>query len=121
MSLSGNSLTTSTDSEIERLTNYLYGLTYNAVSDFSISLRGTIASAKIDGIVSYTIITPSTGNDFVSLGNPTAGELHITTTADSSQAWLIAQADGINVEIDTDGNGTVDSIVMTTWPELQAL
>ncbi|MCU7916635.1 MAG: hypothetical protein KZQ65_12305 [Candidatus Thiodiazotropha sp. (ex Gloverina cf. vestifex)] len=49
--------------------------------------------------------------------------MHITTSADSSQAWLTAQPDGINVQvdIDSDGDNNIDSTVMTTWAELEGL
>ncbi len=123
MQLSGSSLSSSAGGEAELLTNYAYEMQYSSSGAYSVSLQGTLASTKIDGSVSYTTITPFTGNDFVGSGNPTAGELHITTSADGSQAWLIAQPDGVNVQIDidTDGDGIVDDTVMTTWTELQSL
>ncbi|MEJ2453014.1 MAG: hypothetical protein P8103_02500 [Candidatus Thiodiazotropha sp.] len=123
MQLSGSSLSSSAGGEAELLTNYAYDMMYSSAGAYSVTLQGTLASTKIDGSVSYTTITPFTGNDYVGSGNPTGGELHITTSADSSQAWLIAQPDGVNVQIDidTDGDNTVDETVMTTWTELQSL
>ncbi len=123
MQLSGSTLRSSAGGEAELLTNYAYDMLYSSSGAYSVTLQGTLASTKIDGSVSYTTITPFTGNDFVGAGNPTDGELHITTSADSSQAWLIAQPDGVNVQIDidTDGDNTVDDTMMTTWTELQSL
>jgi hypothetical protein len=44
-------------------------------------------------------------------------------TTDDRQAWVIAQADGVNIQIDIDmdGDEVVDLTVMTTWSELQDL
>ncbi|MEJ2593230.1 MAG: hypothetical protein P8178_17905 [Candidatus Thiodiazotropha sp.] len=121
--LSGSSLATTASTESTLLSNYQYDMNYATNADFSVSLQGTVASTKIDGAVSFTTLTNFTGNDNVYGGYPTAGELHITTTADSSQAWVIALSDGTNVQIDLDTNGddTVDSTVMTTWTELESL
>lgn len=123
MQISGNSLTASTSNQAVRLTNYLYDMAFTSTNDFTVSLQGTISSTNLNGSVTYTTPTPFTGNGTVYSGNPTAGELHITTSADSSQAWLIALSDGANVQIDLDTNGdnTVDDTVMTTWTELENL
>ncbi|MCU7812156.1 MAG: hypothetical protein KZQ77_13095, partial [Candidatus Thiodiazotropha sp. (ex Notomyrtea botanica)] len=122
--LSGTSLTASAGGQAERLTSYYFLIGgNNNTGDFGVILNATYASTKIDGSVSFTTVTPFTGNDLVANGEATAGELHITTSADSSQAWLIAQPDGINVQIDidSDGDNTVDNTVMTTWTELMSL
>lgn len=121
--LSGNSLSASSGSQGEILTNYLYDIQYTATDDFTVSLDGTIASTLINGSVSYTTITPFTGNDKLYAGYPTAGEVHVTTSIDSSQAWITALSDGstVQIDIDTDGDSTVDDTVMTTWTELESL
>jgi hypothetical protein len=105
------------------LSNYQNDLTYASNADFTASMQGTIASTKIDGAVSFTTLTALTGNDNIYNGYPTAGEMHITTTADSSQAWVTALSDGVNVQIDLDldGDDSVDDTVMTTWTELESL
>jgi hypothetical protein len=119
----GNSLTNTLEGHTHKLTNYAYDFQYDSSGTYSISLQGTLASTKINGSVSYTTITPFTGNDFGVTVNPTAGELHITTSADDSQAWIIALSDGVNVQIDidTDGDNLVDDTVITTWTELENL
>jgi hypothetical protein len=121
--LSGNSLSATSGGYSEILTSYAYNFQFSASGAYSVTMQGTLASTQINGSVSYTTITPFTGNDFVGTGNPTAGELHITTSADSSQAWLIAQSDGTNVviDIDTDGDNVVDNTVNTTWTEMENL
>ncbi|MCU7906806.1 MAG: hypothetical protein KZQ76_13380 [Candidatus Thiodiazotropha sp. (ex Epidulcina cf. delphinae)] len=124
MVLAGDSLTTSASGQAETLSNYRYEITINDFTgNYSLSLLSTFAGTEIGGSVSVTTITPFTGNDFVGAGDPTAGQLHVTTSIDGSQLWLIAQPDGINVQIDidTDGDNSVDSTVMTTWAELESL
>ena len=122
--LSGSSLSSSAAGVTETLSSYVYDILGNDLSgDFSIDLRGTIASTVIGGSVSFDALAPFMGNDFVFNGNPTAGELHITTSLDSSQAWVTAQNDGMTVliEVDLDGDNIVDDTISTTWTELENL
>jgi len=123
MELSGNSLTATAAGDTEILSNYLFDLSGNDISgDYSIDLQGTIASTVIGGSVTFVTTTTFTGNDFVGTTEPTAGVLWITTSIDNSQEWLIAQPDGINVQIDVDedGDNIVDATIMTTWTALYA-
>jgi hypothetical protein len=66
--------------------------------------------------VSYS--TPVTFEGF-DLDYPGTGEFLVE--GDNSSARLIA-IDNVNVriEVDTDGNGTVDETINTTWAELTA-
>lgn len=127
VTFSGNTLTSTTSTgRGTRLTQYLYDTqSDDATGDYSSTQQGTLASTGIDSAVSFATTSPFTGNDFVGDGNPTAGRLHITTDADTSQAWLTAQSDGVHVEItvDSGGNGIVDGdgTLTTTWAELQGL
>jgi len=126
--LSGNSLTAWSGSEVETLTNYNYDLTWEADSDYSIGLEGTLASTVIGGSVSFSTTTPTaiptpfTGNEILD-ANPTAGALRITTSADASQALLSALNNGIDVyiEVDADGDGIYETLIQMTWAELEAL
>lgn len=72
--------------------------------------------------VTFTTITPFTGNVDVSEGNPTAWQLQLTGQ-DGTQAWVTAQPDGINVEIGLAllGGSTPDTTVMTAWSELEEI
>ncbi len=121
--LSGSSLIAASGAYSEVITNYAYNFQYSASGAYSATMQGTLATTQINGSISYTTITPFTGNDYVGTSNPTAGELHITTSADNSQAWLIAQADGnsVVIDIDTDGDNVVDNTVYTTWTEMENL
>jgi hypothetical protein len=123
LQLSGNALSIASSSQGETLTNYVYDFQTTSMGDSSVTLQGTLTNTKIDGAVSYASITAFVGNDNLYSGNIAAGELHISTSADNSQAWLTALSDGVNIQIniDTDGDNLVDATVMTTWSELQSL
>jgi hypothetical protein len=103
------------------LTDYVINLKESKTGDYTVSQKGTLnlSIPFIRVSASFTTITPFSGNNIVA-GNPTAGKLHLTGAA-STQAWVIAQSDGVNVQIDIDVNGdeVVDETVMTTWSELQ--
>lgn len=106
------------------LTNYHIDHTESVTGDYSISPHGTVnlVIPFVTVSASFSTITPFTGNDILGDGNPTAGELHLTGAA-PSQAWVIAQPDGVNIQIniDLDGDDTVDQTLMTTWTELEDL
>lgn len=121
--LSGNSLTAWGAGEVETLTKYQYGLTWELDGDYSIDLEGTLASTVIDGSVSFKSMETFTGNDFLADGNPIAGILQIWTSIDASQARLTAQDDGMEVwiEVDADGDDIYEDTIMTTWTDLESL
>jgi hypothetical protein len=120
--LSGTSLLASAAGNAEQLTNYQFDITGNDISgDFSVDLIGTIATTLIGGSVSFDTMTAFTGNELFGTGDPTAGVLQVTTSADASQALVTAQPDGINLEIDVDADGDslYEDTIMTTWTALQ--
>ncbi len=124
MVLSGNSFTTSAAGVVESLTNYRYDFVMNEISGaYSLDMQGTIESTEIGGSVSFVTLTTFTGNDFGVTDNPTAGVLLITTSIDNSQARITAQPDGIyvQIEVDADGDDLYETIIMTTWTELENL
>ncbi|MEN8166123.1 MAG: hypothetical protein ABFR65_01435 [Pseudomonadota bacterium] len=121
--LSGNAFTTSTADVVESMTNYRYDFEVNSISGaYSLDMQGTINSTEIGGSVSFVTLETFTGNDFGVTDNPTAGVLLITGI-DNSQARVTAQPDGTNVqiEVDADGDGMFETIIMTTWTELESL
>lgn len=119
--LSGSSLLASATGAAEQLTNFLFNIADNLVTgDYSVDLSGTIATTALGGSVSYVTNLPFTGNDNVA-NDPTAGEMHITTTADSSQERVTALTNGVDVmiEVDADGNSSYETTIMTTWTALR--
>ncbi|MEJ2622276.1 MAG: PKD domain-containing protein [Candidatus Thiodiazotropha sp.] len=120
-SLSGEHIVLDSSSELDSLTDYLYVLSFYTNDDFEYELSGDLESTKFSDVFSFTSAdTPFTGNSNVSFGNPTAGLLHITALRDASQAYIIPQPDGVNVQIDIDLNGDsmADTTVMSTWSEI---
>jgi len=125
VTFSGNAMTsTSSSGQVGLLTDYLCDIQVSdSTGEYSITPQGNLAATQIDGSVFFATTTPFTGNAFVGSGAPTAGQVHITTETDNSQAWLTAQPDGIHVMIttDRDGNGIEDEdgTITTTWADLQ--
>ena len=116
-SVSGFSLTTDGNSSSESLTNYASAQTVDAgvsPSPFTMTSSGTLDSSQLDGVVNYA--TPVMFQGFDS-DYPGSGELLISGA--NSSARLIA-VDNINVrvEIDSDGDGTIDDTIDTTWDAL---
>ena len=119
--LSGTSLLASVGAEAAVLTLFQYNITGNQISgDYSVDLSGTIATTLMGGTVSYATTAPFTGNDN-GPPDPTAGELYINTTADSSQATVTAETDGITVTIrvDAEGDDQYETTIPTSWTALR--
>ncbi|MGI9237994.1 MAG: hypothetical protein ACR2QZ_11390 [Woeseiaceae bacterium] len=116
-SLSGNSMRIDANATSELLTNYSSTGTVEGglvPTPFTMSTSGTLDSTQLSGVISYS--TPVTFQGF-DADYPNAGEFLVS--GDSSSLRLIA-IDNINVaiEIDADGDGTVDETLQTTWAEL---
>ncbi len=115
--VSGNSLTTQSGSLSETLSDFLSTQTLDAgqtPAPYTLSSSGTLDSSRLAGTVSFT--TPVTFMGF-DTDYPQSGELLVT--GESSSARLIAlDAVNVRVEIDTDGDGTVDTVIDTTWDDL---
>ena len=122
-SVSGNLMTTDSNSATETLTAYSSAQTFDArvsPSPYTITGAGTLDSSRLSGAVSYSTETTFTGFD---LGNPTGGALLIV--GGTSSARLIAEMNGIDITIEiysnTTGTGMPDDTIMTTWAELAGM
>jgi hypothetical protein len=116
-SVSGQSMTTTTNSSTETLTNYSADQSVDANFDpppFVLDAQGTLDSSLLSGEISY-----STPVSFEGLGldYPTSGELLIV--GDKSNVRMVA-VDNVNVRIEIDSNddGNIDETINTTWAEL---
>ncbi len=113
----GMSLTTQSGALTETLTNFLSAQTVDAgqvPAPYTFSSSGTLDSSQLAGTVTYTTPVTFAGfdNDY-----PQSGEL-LVTGASSSARLIALDAVNVRVEIDTDGDGTVDEVIDTTWAAL---
>ena len=118
-SVSGNSMTTDSNASSETLTNYSSVQTADVSATqplYTHSASGTLQTTRLSGSIRYS--TPLT---FESVGQnyPHTGEMLIS--GESSSARLIAIDDvNVRIEVDNNGDGTVDDTIDTTWAELTA-
>lgn len=115
---SGNSLTVDSNEYSQTMTNFAgsYSQDVEAVpSPFSQSSSGTLDSTQLPGVVTYSTPVTFTGFD----GEyPSAGEFLVT--GESSGVRLVAVDNtNIRIEVDTNGDGTVDETINSTWVELE--
>ena len=120
-SVSGGSITISSNTASETLFAYSSGQTFDgrvAPAPYTMSAAGTLDSSQIGGIVDYSTPVTFAGLD---TGYPTAGELLVEGLG--SSARLVAQANGIDViiRIDSNNDGDVDETIETTWEERAVL
>ncbi len=116
-SLSGNSMRSDTNTSSETATNYASSVSVDGgqvPAPFTMSASGTLESTQLSGVVSYSTPVAFTG---FGADYPSAGEFLVTGA--SSSLRLIA-VDNVNViiELDTNGDNTVDETIQTTWAEL---
>ncbi len=115
--VSGVSLSTQSNTTSETLSNFSSAQTVDAgqtPAPYSLTSSGTLDSSRLSGVVTYS--TPVTFQGF-DTGYPQTGELLVT--GDGSSARLIAlDAVNVRIEIDSNDDGTVDTVIDTTWAEL---
>jgi hypothetical protein len=79
------------------------------------SSSGTLNSTLLSGIVSYATPVDFEGSD---LDYPNVGEFLVTGSNSSSRLTAIDSVN-VRIDIDTDGNGTTDETINTTWAALE--
>ncbi len=115
--VSGLSMTTQSGAVTETLSNYMSAQTLDAgqqPAPYTLSSNGSLDSSELAGTVTYS--TPVTFQGFDN-GYPQTGEL-LVTGANSSARLIALDAVNVRVEIDSDGDGTVDDVIDTTWAAL---
>jgi hypothetical protein len=87
-----------------------------ATGEYTFDAGGTIASSVFDGAVNFDTTEAFAG---VGVEYPASGEM-LVTGADNGTIRVIALDNVfVRLEIDADGNGTVDAVIDTTWEELR--
>lgn len=118
-SVTGTSLTTDTNTSSETLTDFQTTQTVDGTvqtNPYTLSSTGTLDTTKLPGTIDYDTPVTFLGDDF---GYPHTGEL-LVTGANSSARLIAVDAQNVRIEIDSDGDGTVDETLNMTWDELAA-
>ncbi len=85
-------------------------------SPYTQSSFGTIDSTSLSGVVSYSTPVEFEGSD---ADYPSSGEFLVTGSNSSARLTAVDNVN-VRIDIDTDGNGTTDETINTTWAELDA-
>jgi hypothetical protein len=116
-SVSGSQMTHESNTDAETLSQYSSSQTVDTAANdplYTMNAQGSLDTTRLPGSVRYT--TPLT---FEGVGQnyPHTGELLVS--GDSSSARLVA-VDEINVriEVDANGDGSIDETINTTWDDL---
>ena len=116
-SVSGNSLSAASGSRTETLSNYSSVQTLDTgltPSPYTMDSSGTLDSSELSGVVDYDTVVMFQGFDD---DYPSSGELLVS--GDMSSARLIAlDSANVRIEIDSNGDGSVDDVIDTTWAAL---
>ena len=115
--VSGDSLASMMNSSSATLSAYSSAQTVDAglsPAPYTISAAGTLDSSELSGVVRYSTPVTFEGDD---VDFPHAGEL-LVTGADSSARLIAVDNVNVRIEVDSDGDGTVDQTIDTTWTEL---
>lgn len=116
--VSGDLLTIDTDARSVSLFDFVSLQTVDAgvsPSPYTLTASGTLDSTELTGSIDYSTPVPFAGFD---AGYPAAGELLVSGLA--SSALLTVLEDGsLRIDVDTDGNGSTDTTIFTTWEALR--
>ena len=118
-SVTGSVLTQDSLSSSETLRNYSSAQTFDGnlvPAIYTMTASGTLESSQLPGDVGYSTLTTFQGNE----GEyPNTGVLLMN--GDNSSARLIAvDATNVRIEIDNNGDGSLDETIELTWAELES-
>lgn len=92
---------------------------YNdTTGSYTISVTGTLNDSRVGFNVMATTITPLASDGF---SNPTSGSIRLTAGDGTSVTLTATGGDTVRLDVDTNGDGTIDSIINTSWTALDAL
>ncbi len=117
--LSGTAFTVTRDNKASTLRNFSIDESYNVAVDATVTeTNGTLVSAAIGGSVSF-----ATTQAFQRLGNdyPFEGAAMISGANGSSTMLVAIDSVNVRLDIDADGDNSVEESIATTWAELNQL
>jgi hypothetical protein len=116
MTVSSSSLAVSEGGASHELTDYSSTRTVDTVTgEYSIEASGTVTSSAFDGAASFDVIEPFTGTG---AAYPGSGELLIEGAGGATLRVIALDTTFVRIELDSDGDGTADEIIDSTWDEL---
>jgi len=116
ITVSSSSLTVGDGNASQSLSAFALTHTFDqATGAYSIDAAGTVTSSAFDGAAMFDVIVPFAGTGS---SNPLTGELLITGAEGATIRVIVLDNAFVRLELDTDGDGTVDEIVDATWDEM---
>ena len=85
---------------------------------YSYTISATLSGTTIGGQVTVATITPFEGTG---VGYPESGSMRITGAGDSSVTVTAIGGGSVRLDVDSNGDGTVDSTSTTTWAALESV
>ena len=118
VSISGNSLSVDNGVESASLSQFSSTVTVDPLTGLTtIDMSGFMMSSEFDGEIYYETTTPF---QFGADGTPIAGEFVVEGANDASITVMFVGGDSVEMNLDTDGDGQTDEVIMTTWTELDS-
>ena len=115
-SFSGNGIEITAGAESLILTNYNIQETENqATGAYSISINATISSSGIGGSVTVTTNAALTG---VGTFDADSGRVTCVGAGNTSVTLVVVDSINVQLEVDEDGDGTIDQILPAVWTDL---
>ena len=114
--ISSAEFSVSTGNESLTLQDYILTMTVDPMlGTIVLDSSAAVATAQLSGSASY-VTTESLvfGDD----GQPASGQILVTGAGAATLTINILSAELVELEIDTDGNDTVDEVIVTSWAEL---
>lgn len=114
-----SSLTTTDPSGSSTIANATlqYSLNESTLA-YSYTISATLSGTAIGGQVTVTTITPFAGTG---AGYPESGSMRITGAGGSSVTVTAIDGNNVRLDVDSNGDGAVDSTSTTTWAALESL
>ena len=119
VSSSGLSLKDTASGQTLTLNGFTVTETYNdTAGGYTISVTGTFNDSRVGFNVTATTITSLAASGFT---DPTSGIIKLTAGDGTSVTLTATGGDSVRLDVDTNGDGTTDSTIITSWTELAAL
>ena len=114
--LSNTTLTDQYSGSTDKLMNFSMTITVdNNTSAYTLSAAGTYSSTALGGTISLSTPAALSG---VGTANPNAGTMKLVGDSNSSVTVTPLDATNVRLEVDSNGDGSSDATIDTTWTAL---